>query len=133
VDLTVIRNGKSIDLPVTLTGLDQQIPTESTESSSENGLDGVSVSAIPDDMRSQLKMDADIQGVVVTRVSPSSKAAAGGIRPRDVIVAIDRQPVTSVSDFERLMKGAQKDALFVQVKRYVQGRGWSNFFFGIER
>ena len=71
--------------------------------------------------------------MVVTRVSPSSKAAAGGIRPRDVIVAIDRQPVTSVGDFQRLMKGAQKDAIFVQVKRYVQGRGWSNFFFGIER
>lgn len=133
VDLTVVRNGKTITLPVTLTALDQQFSNETTESGTESGLDGVSVSTIPDDMRTQLKMDADVKGVVVTRVSPSSKAAAGGIRPRDVIVAIDRQPVTSVGDFERLMKGAQKDAIFVQVKRYVQGRGWSNFFFGIER
>ncbi|MCC7339740.1 MAG: Do family serine endopeptidase [Bryobacterales bacterium] len=133
VDITVIRNGKPVTIPVTLTGLDQQIAAESVESTSESGLDGVTVSEIPGDMRSQLRMDADIKGVVVTRVSPSSKAAAGGIRPRDVIVAIDRQPVTSVGDFQRLMKGAQKDAIFVQVKRYVQGRGWSNFFFGIER
>lgn len=133
VDITVNRNGKAVTLPVTLTGLDQQFSSESVESSSQSGLDGVSVSEIPEDMRSQLRLDADVKGVVVTRVSPSSKAAAGGIRPRDVIVAIDRQPVTSVGDFERLMKGAQKDAIFVQVKRYVQGRGWSNFFFGVER
>lgn len=133
IDLTVNRNGKAITLPVTLTGLDQQFVNETPEATSRSGLDGVSVSEIPGDMRSELRLDADVKGVVVTRVSPSSKAAAGGIRPRDVIVAIDRQPVTSVTEFESLMKGAQKDAIFVQVKRYVQGRGWSNFFFGIER
>lgn len=133
VDITVNRAGKSLTIPVTLTGLDQQFAAEPAAGSSESGLDGVTVTEIPDDMRSQLRLDADVKGVVVTRVSPSSKAAAGGIRPRDVIVAIDRQPVTSVGDFDRLMKGAQKDAIFVQVKRYVQGRGWSNFFFGVER
>lgn len=133
VDLTVNRNGKEVRLPVTLTNLDQQATNEVSSPADTAGLDGVSVEAISDDMRGQLRLDADIAGVIVTRVSPSSKAAAGGIRPRDVIVAIDRQPVTSVSDFERLMKGAENDATFVQVKRYVPGRGWSNYFFGVER
>lgn len=133
VNLSVNRNGKELELPVTLTDLDQQAgaPTESASTSS--GLEGVGVQAITDDLRSELRLDAEVQGVLVTRVSPSSKAAAGGIRPRDVIVAIDRQPVKSVADFDRLMKGTQNDAIFVQVKRYVPGRGWSNFFFGVER
>lgn len=133
VDLTVNRSGKEVNLPVTLTDLDQQVSNNVTPSGSASGLEGVTVEGISDDMRAQLRLDADVKGVVVSRVSPSSKAAAGGIRPRDVIVAIDRQPVTSTSDFDRLMKGSQNDAIFVQVKRYVPGRGWSNFFFGVER
>jgi Do/DeqQ family serine protease len=133
VNLTVNRDGKELSLPVTLTDLDQQAGVATEPSSTASGLEGVGVQGITDELRSELRLDPEIEGVVVTRVSPSSKAAAGGIRPRDVIVAIDRQPVKTAADFDRLMKGAQNDAIFVQVKRYIPGRGWSNFFFGVER
>jgi membrane-associated protease RseP (regulator of RpoE activity) len=66
-------------------------------------------------------------------VAPASKAAAAGLRRGDLVVAIDREPVRTPADFERLMQASEGDAIFVQVKRPVQGRGWVNLFLGIER
>jgi serine protease Do len=45
-----------------------------------------------------------VEGVVVTRVEPGSAADEAGIRQRDVIVEIERQPVTTPADFQRLTR-----------------------------
>ncbi len=41
---------------------------------------------------------AGLQGVVITGVLPNGPAAQAGIRPGDVIVKVDRQPVGNVAD-----------------------------------
>jgi serine protease Do len=133
VKLTVNRNGKEMDIPVTLAPLEEDSRETPSAPEESAGLDGVTVEPLTSKLRSELSLEGDVEGVIVSRVSPSSKAAAAGLRRGDIVVAINRQPVRTAADFDRLMKGGSGDAIFVQVKRQVPGRGWSNLFLGIER
>lgn len=133
VKLTVNRSGKELDIPVTLAPLEEDSRETPAAAEESAGLDGVSVEPLTPGLRNELGLEAEQEGVIVSRVSPSSKAAAAGLRRGDLVVAIDRQPVRSAADFDRLMKSGSGDAIFVQVKRRAQGRGWTNLFLGIER
>jgi len=133
ITLTVNRNGKEMNLPVTLAPLEDDSRDAPKAAEESAGIDGVTVEPITPDLRNELSIEADVAGVIVSRVSPSSKAAASGLQRGDLIVAIDRQAVKSPSDFDRLMKAGNSNAVFMQVKRRSQGRGWVNLFLGIER
>lgn len=73
------------------------------------------------------------EGVVVAEVQPGSAAAAAGIEPGDVIVAIDGKSVKTLADFERLTREAKgayamrlhRDgaSLYVAVKPETAERG----------
>jgi S1-C subfamily serine protease len=45
------------------------------------------------------------RGVAVRDVEPDSPAQRGGLRPGDIVVALDGQPVATVSDLHRLLSG----------------------------
>jgi serine protease Do len=49
------------------------------------------------------------QGVLVVHVEPGSQADRAGIVPSDVIREINRQPVKSVQEFEKIASGLKKD------------------------
>lgn len=57
----------------------------------------------------------DGNGVEVSEVKPQSPAARTGLRPGDVITAINRRPVRSVAEFQRAVKG--QDTLLVTLRR----------------
>ncbi|MCW5964512.1 MAG: Do family serine endopeptidase [Bryobacterales bacterium] len=133
INLTVNRDGKEISVPVTLAPLDDAAAEAPRVTEEAAGMNGVSVEELSTQLRRQLRIEDDVEGVLVGRVAPASKAASAGLRRGDVVVAIDRQPVRNTADFERLMKSSKGDATFMQVKRATQGRGWTNLFLGIER
>jgi serine protease Do len=133
IALTVNRDGKEIEVPITLAPLDDAGLVPEPDAEETAGTGGVSVEPLTPQLRRQLRIDQGIDGVIVSQVAPASKAAAAGLRRGDLVVAIDREPVRTPADFERLMQASEGDAIFVQVKRPVQGRGWVNLFLGIER
>jgi len=51
--------------------------------------------------------DAPGGGVLVGRVHPGTPAERGGLRPGDVIVAVDETPVDNADTLARLIQGAQ--------------------------
>ncbi|NTW55739.1 MAG: DegQ family serine endoprotease [Chlorobiaceae bacterium] len=56
--------------------------------------------------------------VVITAVEPSSNAAMAGIRPGDVILSVNRQPVASFAAYSALVKSVREgDLLFLLVER----------------
>jgi serine protease Do/serine protease DegQ len=57
----------------------------------------------------------DGNGVEVSEVKPQSPAARNGLRPGDVITAINRRPVRSVAEFQRAVKG--QDTILVTLRR----------------
>ena len=60
------------------------------------------------DMAKELGIKGEANGVVVTSVAPDSSAEKAGLMTGDVIREINRQPVKSVKDFEKLSSGVKK-------------------------
>jgi serine protease Do len=78
---------------------------------------GVQVQDLTDDIRQQLRLNADVKGVIVTGVSDDSPATDAGLQRGDVIEQINRQPVNSVDDYQRLIGQAGKKTTVLLVER----------------
>lgn len=48
-----------------------------------------------------------IEGVVVSEIAPGSRAARAGLEAGDVITAVNRQPVVTVRDVDRILRDTQ--------------------------
>ncbi|AFH62656.1 S1C family serine protease [Paenibacillus caseinilyticus] len=67
----------------------------------------------------ELGLPADVtDGVVIERSMPGSAAAAAGLQSRDVITALDGQPVTSTSEFRQYLFTGKKAGDTLQVTFY---------------
>lgn len=92
--LVVLRNGVEKVLSVRLGTLPvaHEAKGEPTEAPSL----GLELAPLSSQLRAKLKVPADVkQGVVVTGVLPGSPAAQSGLRGGDVILEVDRKPVSS--------------------------------------
>ena len=67
----------------------------------------MTVADLDQDARQQLQLPDNIQGVVVTDVDPDSNSADAGLQRSDVIVEINRQPVTNTDRAVELCKQAR--------------------------
>jgi serine protease Do len=97
--LTVWRDKRELKVDVTLA------PAPGERARARLGLEVRPVTA---DVARELNLRS-ADGVVVSAVETDSAADAAGLQQGDVIVEIDRQPVNTVSDFERLTGTAQPD------------------------
>lgn len=119
VRLKVNRTGESRDISLTL----GEAPTGkatggiSGSSAENNPMRDVQVQDLTADVRQQLGLGADVKGVVVTDVPDGSPAADAGLQRGDVIEQVDRQPVGSVTDYQRLVRRAGNQALILLVNR----------------
>ena len=124
VHLKIDREGKMMDVPVTLAVFNLEAENnagaqKNLPSGGEKGaLNGVSVQALTPDLRDQLQVPAGTQGVVITDVDPSSPAAGAGLQQGDVIMQVNRKPVTSVGDFNAAIRaGASQESTLLLVRR----------------
>jgi serine protease Do len=100
VSLTVNRNGETKNFDVTLRSLPENRTAMRSEKSSkrEEALAGVGVSDLDESIRRELNIPANVQGAVVTQVSPDSPAYEAGLRSGDIITEINHQPVRNAQD-----------------------------------
>jgi serine protease Do len=63
---------------------------------------GIEVQNLTPRLRAEANVPANVNGVIVTRVDPSS-AAAQALRSGDVIEQINRQPVSNVDEFQSIV------------------------------
>jgi serine protease Do len=108
--LKVMRSGKMEDVAVTLGEFpSNEERASAVEGSTDNGLQGVSVENLTPETAQQLKMPAGTKGVVVDKVSPSSRAAEAGLQRGDVIKQVNHQSVTNVKDYGQAVGASKKD------------------------
>ncbi len=110
VKMHTMRNGSPTDINVTLAERPADLEAKSQghapgdQSGQQGGLEGVSVDNITPDLASQLRLPAGTTGVIVTDVDQSSAAADAGLQRGDLIEQVNRQNVTTVSQFDQLLK-----------------------------
>lgn len=119
VKLGVQREGKPVTLAVTLKQLPAQRGDEESGPSGgeQSALEGLSVDELTPQIARQLGLSPEVKGVVVTRVDPSSNAAASGLVRGDVIQSVNRQPVTSVAEFRKLFNSTASQSVVLLVNR----------------
>jgi Do/DeqQ family serine protease len=102
VVITLLRDGRERTLDVTL-GDAPNTPTRLPEAPAAAGkLDGATFREL-DPAHPRY---GQVRGVVVSRVAPGSAAARAGLEPEDVILAVNRRPVTSIRELEGALTAA---------------------------
>jgi Do/DeqQ family serine protease len=109
VDLKILRDGKEREVTVAVGKADDKEKVESERL--HPALKGATFGAITDPGKA-----GTAKGVQVLTIDPRSPAARSGLRPGDVIVGVNRQPVRTVSEFEKLASN-KDDQLLLQVQR----------------
>jgi serine protease Do len=110
VQITVIRDGREQAVTATIGEQHETAQIAKAESGdAEHALAGVSVRSLEPREARELGLSGKAQGVLVVGVEPDSKAERAGLSEGDVISEINRRPVKSVQDFERVASDLKKD------------------------
>lgn len=130
VSLDVVRDGKPMKVNVTLgtrptsanfgeEGRNQQGGNNDNEGGGNDTAKssyGLTIQSLSPDVAQELGIPSSVHGVVIDNVDPGSPAADAVTRG-DVITAVDRHPVTNLSDFQRWMRQANGKSVLLTVNR----------------
>ena len=100
-EVKVIRDGKEKTFSVTLREMpDQQADAKPSkgEPNEIDALNGVEVADITPEARKQFEIPASLKGALVVNVDPNSPSYDAGLRQGDVLLEIDRKPISSAAD-----------------------------------
>ncbi len=106
VELGVIHDGDAKQVTVTLGENDQEQSASARPNSQDKDMQknlGFGVDELTDRIAQQLELEAGQEGIVVTQVSPNSNAAQKGLQRGDVITKVNKQNVSSLSDFKKII------------------------------
>jgi len=122
VTLDILRDGKPMTIHLTLGERPANLSATPgvSKAPSEGALRGITVQNLTPDLRDRLGLPPSVRGIVISELDPASPAVQAGIQPGDVIESINRQPVNSVADFNRLAAEAKGQTL-LRINR--QGNG----------
>lgn len=119
VTVTVMRDSSARDIKVTLEKLPKDLTKlgESEENSQtpDSGKEwGFSAEMLDANTAERMGLPRDMTGIVVTSVDPGGIAMTSGLRQWDVILQVDKQPVSSVNELKQKIAG--KDQVLLLVK-----------------
>lgn len=124
VSLTIWRDGKKLIKKVKLEARDGEESVVAGEDNEDSDSDqaepvnfdklGFSISPIPAEMKSKMKID---NGILVTKVDRFSPAADRGLFPNGIILKVDKEEIKSVKQFKKLIEGMKSgDSILMQVR-----------------
>ena len=124
VPITVYRDKQRKSLNITVDELDlaaeqggQATREEPRSAPTATGF-GMEVDAVSPERAQELELPRGQGGAVITRVERNSPASNAGLAPNDVILQVNRQPVTSVAQVTReLQRVASGETVFLLVWR----------------
>ena len=118
VDARILRDGKEIDVKITITEMNEE-KLASRMSAPEGNL-GIRVDDITPRWRAELGI-RDKTGALVTNIASGSLADEAGLQAGDIIKELNHQPVNSARDFyDALNKTEHETSLLLLIKRSGQ-------------
>ncbi len=116
LQLSVLRNGKSMTIPVTLENMNKSDETASNTGEPEGKLHwGITLGDLTPATRQQLGTPGGMQGAVIESVQPGSAADNSGLQQGDVILQVNRHDVDSAAQVKQQLSSVPKgqDALLL--------------------
>jgi serine protease Do len=134
VTFRVLRDGKARTVNVTLAEFPEDLASVSREAAPEkfaeatsSSLDGVEIADLDREGRRRYVIAERVSGVLVTKVEEDSPAAEAGLRPGDVIVEVDRQPVQSAKETVDLVRNAKGKRVLLLIYNQAGGVGGTRY------
>jgi len=128
VDIKVLRDGRVNIFPVVVTERRDTVEMAAARGKTPGSYFGMTVQNITPQLAERLRL-LEKSGVVVTGVREGSPADEAGVKPRDIILQVNKVKITSLKDYRREIakKSAQEKTLLL-VKR-----GKSTIYIAIRR
>ena len=130
----LLRDGKERDITVKLGRLPDQTTASNTparpDKEDDATLVGVTVRPLSDRARTLARLPDTVDGLLVTNVSATSNAANEGIQEGDVIVEVNRMPVSTLAEFKTALARTPDRPVFMRVYK-PQAR--QNVFLAVPR
>ena len=122
VEVTALRNGRDQNFSVALAELPERPERENEETSNNepapgNQKFGLTLQPLTAETASRYGLDANDQGLLVTRVDPTGNAADAGIRQGDLIQEVNRRPVKTLVEFGAAAQQSGVRPALILVKR----------------
>ncbi len=113
IQLEVVRDGKTMNVPVTLAAVGADKDSAAVAGEHGKGRWGLSLGDLNQDTRDQIQVPSDVRGAVVQEVQPGSPADNAGLQAGDVIVEVNRHSQPSAADVAKALSDIPKgeDAL----------------------
>jgi serine protease Do len=113
IQLDVMREGKTVDVPVTLEAMGAANGGANAGGEHGKGRWGLSLGDINSAARQQMQVPSSVRGAVVEDVQPGSPADNAGLQRGDVIMEVNRHPEQSAEDAVQALSNVPKgqDAL----------------------
>jgi Do/DeqQ family serine protease len=104
VTLAVSDNGKEREVSLTLQQAPETRPKDERLIDGRNPFAGALVANLSPRLAQDLQMPAEATGVVIQEISRGSPAARLGFEPRDIIIAINGQEITSTEGLQSMLE-----------------------------
>jgi len=118
INLTILRKGKEQEVKLTLAErpkeeqMAQMMQPDDEESSSKGSLTymmlGMNIQTLNTQLASEFGYDPNMNGVVITEVTPGTSAARHDLQVGDVISELNDQPIESKEQFEKILSDVRK-------------------------
>ncbi len=118
--ISAVRDGVEKEHPVALTLQPEDRKASSSDggnSATEQMLDGVSLQTLTPAIAREFGISQNINGVLVRRVTPDSPAGQAGLDSGDVILEVNRRPVSTVEQLRRYVDESRSDSTILFVSR----------------
>ena len=118
VPVTVIRNGSRKSVTVTIGDLSEaEVPRDTYLVEDNRFLEGARIAELSPPLRESLEVPNNVDGVVVAGVESNSPASSTGLRPGDVIVAINGRKIAGISEFKQLLQSVNGRRMEISIYR----------------
>jgi serine protease Do len=102
--LKAFRDGKEIELSMTVA----QMPNETEAPHLPTQQLGIQVQELTPELAQKLGY-LDVKGVVISQISPGSPAAIASLKPGSLIMAVNRQKISNLTEFAAAINEAAKE------------------------
>lgn len=107
-EFQINRNGDMLDLVIALQPAPETIPRDARFLDEYSPFEGSTVMNLSPAVSEELRLDGFSEGVVIAEVKPNSPAARVGLRPGDIIRAVNDRDVESTRLLESLTRSAPR-------------------------